>query len=64
MNTFYVNVVVHGGLHVEAETEDDAISKAEGLSAYQLEDVYHVDTGTVDHADYCNCDLCLEGGDE
>jgi len=64
MNTFYVNVVVHGGLHIEAETEDEAVSEAQNLSAYELEDVYHVDTGTVDHADYCNCDLCLEGGDE
>ena len=65
MPDFYVNVVVHGGLTVEAETEDDAISKAEGFGSHEnLEDVYHVDTGTVDHEDCCDCPDCKPEEDE
>ena len=66
MNEFYVNVVVHGDVLVEAESEEEAIEKAEDIKGHDLENTYHVDVhcNSVEHLDGCTCPLCDEEEDE
>ncbi len=65
MHTFYVNVQVHGGIEIEAETEAEAESKAREFQSHEnLSDVFHVDTYSVDHEDYCTCPDCFDEEEE
>ena len=61
MPDFYVNVVLHGGVWVEADNESEAESKARDAEIDgHLSDTYHVDVGTVEHQENCGCDDCRE----
>ena len=61
MAIFCVNVVVHGDVEVEAESEDEATNLASDvkLEGYNS-NTYHVDTHDVVHPNPCNCIDCRE----
>ena len=61
MPEFYVNVVLHGGVWIEADSESEAESKARDAEIDgPLSDTYHVDVTTIEHQENCDCDECKE----